>query len=63
MNFSTRLIPIYKSNEFKNYNHFDLKPKPKPKTKPKTKTRAAGKSLTKANEKKVDIIYANGFVK
>ena len=28
----------------------------------KTKIRVKGKSLTKANEKKIDILYSKGFV-
>ena len=47
--------------ECKKYNPFVVKPKTMTRT--KTKKRVEGKGLTKANEKKVDIIYAKGFVK
>ena len=46
--------------ECKKYNPFVVN---KTRPKPKTKTRVEGKGLTNANEKKVDIIYAKGFVK
>ena len=61
--------------EVKKYNPFVvIKPKPKPKDKPKTKPtpktkfEAGGLSrmdevLSLENKKKLDIIYANGFVK
>ena len=45
------------------YGPFIINSKTKPKTKLKTNTRVEVKGLTKANEKKVDIIYAKGFVK
>ena len=45
--------------EVKKYNPFDfIKPKPKPK--PKVKLEARGFALE--NKKKLDIIYAKGFV-
>ena len=61
--------------EVKKYNPFVvIKPKPKPrvkpkaKPKPKTKLEAGGLSrmdgvLSLANKRKLDIIYAKGFVK
>ena len=56
--------------EVKKYNLFVAKPKPKTtcstrerssKTKPKTKLETKG--LSQENKKKLDIIYARGFVK
>ena len=47
--------------EVKKYNPFVVMNKPKPKAKPKTKLEAGGLSLE--NKKKLDIIYAKGFVK
>ena len=59
--------------EVKKYNPFDVKlktkpkgasplvPQPEPKPKPKTKLEAGGLSLE--NKKKLDTIYAKGFVK
>ena len=38
------------------------KPKPKPKVRPKTKIKLEGKGLSLENKKKLDIIYAKGFV-
>ena len=47
--------------EVKKYNPFVvIKPKPKPKPKPKVKLEARGLALE--NKKKIDIIYAKGFV-
>ena len=43
------------------YNPFVVKPKTTPKT--KTKNIVEGKVMIKAKKKKVDIIYARGFVK
>ena len=47
--------------EVKNYNPFVVKPNSKTKTKPNTKLEA--KNLSQENKKKLDIIYAKGFVK
>ena len=48
--------------EVKKYNPFVVnKPKPKPKPKSKPKLEAGGLALE--NKKKLDIIYARGFVK
>ena len=47
--------------EVKKYNPFVVMNKDKPKAKPKTKLEAKGLSLE--NKKKLDIIYAKGFVK
>ena len=47
--------------EVKKINPFVVKPNPKTKTKPKTKLEAKG--LSQENKKKLDIIYAKGFVK
>ena len=56
--------------EVKKYNPFVVKPNPKTtdsnrerssKTKPKTKLEAKG--ISQENRKKLDIIYAKGFVK
>ena len=61
--------------EFKKFNPlFVIKPKPKPKVKPKAKPKPKTKleagglsrmdgSLSLENKKKLDIIYARGFVK
>ena len=56
--------------EVKKYNPFVvIKPKPKPKPKPKLKVRPKAKTnleakgLSLQNKKKLDIIYAKGFVK
>ena len=47
--------------EVKKYNPFVIiKPKPKPGPKPKVKLEARGLALK--NKKKLDIIYAKGFV-
>ena len=47
--------------EIKNYNPFVVMNKHKPKAKPKTKLHAKG--LSQEIKKKLDIIYAKGFVK
>ena len=48
--------------EVKKYNPFVIiKPKPKPGPKPKVNLEAGGLALE--NKKKLDIIYAKGFVK
>ena len=48
--------------EVKKYNPFVvIKPKPKPRPKSQPKLEAGGLSLE--NKKKLDIIYARGFVK
>ena len=39
------------------------KPLPKAKTKPKPKTKLESRGLTLENKKKLDTIYAKGFVK
>ena len=39
------------------------KPKPKPKVRPKAKLKLEAKGLSLENKKKLDIIYAKGFVK
>ena len=54
--------------EVKKYNPFVvIKPKPKPlpkaRIKPKPKTELEAKGLTLDNKKKLDTIYAKGFVK
>ena len=54
--------------EVKKYNPFVLikpkpKPKPKPKVRPKAKIKLEAKGLSLENKKKLDIIYAKGFVK
>ena len=54
--------------EVKKYNSFVVirpkpKPKPKPKVRPKAKIKLEAKGLSLDNEKKLDIIYAKGFVK
>ena len=40
-----------------------IKPKPKPKVRPKAKIKLEAKGLSLENNKKLDIIYAKGFVK
>ena len=52
----------------KKYNPFVViepkpKPKPKPKVRPKAKIKLEAKGLSLENKKKLDIIYAKGFVK
>ena len=50
--------------EVKKYNPFVvIKPKPKPKVRPKSKIKLEAKGLSLENKKKLDIIYAKGFVK
>ena len=54
--------------EVKQYNPFvvikpKLKPKPKPKVRPRAKIKLEAKGLSLENKKKLDIIYAMGFVK
>ena len=57
--------------EVKKYNPLVVKPKtktkskplPKAKTKPKPKTKLEVRRLSLENEKKLDTIYAEGFVK
>ena len=51
--------------EVKKYNPFDANPKTKTKrkTENKTKTKLEAKGLSLENKKKLDFIYAKGFVK
>ena len=60
--------------EVKKYNPFVVKPKPtgstrerssktKPKSKPKPQTKLEARGLSLENKKKLDTIYAKGFVK
>ena len=60
--------------EVKKYNPFDVKTKPtgftrerssktKPKIKPKPQTKLEPRGLSLENKKKLDTIYAKGFVK
>ena len=48
--------------EVKKYNTFVNMKKPKSKAKPKSKPKLQAKSLSLENKKKLDIIYAKGFV-
>ena len=49
--------------EVKKYNPFVvIKPKPKPKVRPNAKIKLEAKGLSLENKKKLDIIYAKGFV-
>ena len=53
--------------EVKTYNPFVVikykpKPKPKPKVKPKPNVKLEARGLALENKKKLDIIYAKGFV-
>ena len=53
--------------EVKKYSPFVVikpkpKPKPKPKVRPKAKIKLEAKGLSLENKKKLDIIYAKGFV-
>ena len=51
--------------EVKKYNPFVIikpKPKPKPKVRPKPKSKLEAGGLALENKKKLDIIYAKGFV-
>ena len=50
--------------EVKRYNPFVvIKPKSKPKVRPKAKIKLEAGGLSLENKKKLDIIYARGFVK
>ena len=49
--------------EVKKYNSFVVKTKPKFKAKPKAKTKLEARGLSLENKKKLDTIYAKGFVK
>ena len=50
--------------EVKKYNPFVvIKPKPKPKVRPKAKIKLEAGGLSLEKKKKLDIIYARGFVK
>ena len=51
--------------EVKTYNPFvfKTKTKPKPKTKPMPRTKLEARGLTLENKRKLDTIYAKGFVK
>ena len=49
--------------EVKKYNPFVvINPKPKPKVRPKSKIKLEAGGLALENKKKLDIIYAKGFV-
>ena len=53
--------------EVKKYNPFVViktkpKPRPKPKVRPKAKIKLEARGLALENKKKLDIIYAKGFV-
>ena len=49
--------------EVKKYNPFVvIKPKPKPKVRPKPKVKLEARGLALENKKKLDTIYAKGFV-
>ena len=49
--------------EVKKYNPFVvIKPKPKPKVRPKAKIKLEARGLALENKKKLNIIYAKGFV-
>ena len=53
--------------EVKKYNPFVIikpkpKPRPKPKVRPKPKIKLETRGLALENKKKLDIIYAKGFV-
>ena len=49
--------------EVKKYNPFVvIKPNPKPKVRPKSKIKLEAGGLALENKKKLDIIYAKGFV-
>ena len=51
--------------EVKNYTPFVVikpEPKPKPKVRPKSKIKLEAGGLALENKKKLDIIYAKGFV-
>ena len=52
--------------EVKKYNPFVVikpKPKPKPKVRPKAKIKLEAEGLSLENKRKLDIIYAKGFVR
>ena len=49
--------------EVKKYNPFVVMNKPMSKAKPKSKPKFEAKGLSPENKKKLDIIYAKGFVK
>ena len=49
--------------EVKKYNSFVVKTKLKTKAKPKPKTKLEARGLSLENKKKLDTIYAKGFVK
>ena len=49
--------------EVKKYNPFVVMKTPKSKAKPKSKHKLEAKGLSLENKKKLDIIYAKGFVK
>ena len=49
--------------EVKKYNPFVVKPPSKSKTKLKPKTKLEARGLSLENKKKLEIIYANSFVK
>ena len=50
--------------EVKKYNPFVfVKPKPKPKVRPNAKIKLEAGGFALQNKKKLDIIYARGFVK
>ena len=49
--------------DVKQYNPFVVKTKPKTKAKPKPKTKLEARCLSLENKKKLDTIYAKGFVK
>ena len=53
--------------EVRMYNPFVVKPKtkpkPKPKPLPKPKTKLEARGLSLENKKKLDTIYAQGFIK
>ena len=49
--------------EVKKYNPFVVMNKRKPKAKPKSKPKLEARGLSLENKKKLDIIYAKGYVK
>ena len=57
--------PLAKTTGFNRELRSKTKPKPVPKskTKPKPKTKLEARGLTLENKKKLDTIYAKGFVK
>ena len=58
-------MEVKKYNLFVVMNKFKSKPrvKPKPKAKPKPQTKFEARGLALEKKKKLDIIYAKGFVK